>query len=666
MTSALDDYLSQVTDPELRNKIRAEIDKAPKALGLVFERHEQEGIRMPKSVLEVGAKVIVEADDTFHHIVELDENDATLRNRAGVERVVPAAGVTVAREFGDIMYPGLTPVDELRLGEPGDPVHTVINGENYHALEMLQYTHAGKIDLIYVDPPYNTGNKTWKYNDRYIAELDSYRHSKWLSFMERRLLLAKKLLTPTGVIIVAIGDDEHHRLRVLMDQVFGERNFLANITWQGGKKNNAKYTSGGIDYMLTYARDAQLLSESGHRWREEKLGVQIVLGLARKAWAENKGNHAPAQAQFRKLMKSLKDWSESSDAVTRYTTLDAETGEPIRVDGDLSAPGGGGGTYAVKNPKTGLIVQTPKNGWRWTESRMDAEITNGGVYFGPDASRIPSGINRLAQLDTEVPSPYFLADRNAASSDLEKVLGARRFPYPKSPNVLMRWFRMVAPKDAVILDFFAGSGTTAEAVMRLNAEDAGTRQAILVTNNELAAEDDKRLRAAGFSPGDHEYEAFGVFEHVTKPRIQTIVTGIREDGSKYGDGIAANVALFELNYLDQARIQYGSEFDPLAGVFWLKAGAVGPLIQQDIIGKGYAASEDSSIAVLFRTGRAKKLAAELAATEHPNLTHIFIVADTDEQGNIAARYFDSNLIIERIHGSYLSAFAVNKKDDHAV
>jgi adenine-specific DNA-methyltransferase len=659
MASVLDDYLSAVDDPELAAKIRAEIDKTSKQFGLVFERHQQEGIRMPSVPVELGSKVILDADDTFHTVVGLDGLDVTLVDRAGDERNAEVTEVTVAREFGDTMYPGLKPIDEIRQGGVDDPVHTIINGENYHALEMLQYTHAGAIDLIYVDPPYNTGNKTWKYNDRYVAEKDSYRHSKWLSFMEKRLLLAKKLLTPTGVIVVAIDDNEHHRLRMLMDQVFGAGNFLANLTWQGKPQADSRFAGGGVDYMLVYAHGRENMVAADLSWREEKPGLSEVLSAAKAAFDSAHGDIESASRTMRAWWKA--NGSRFAPGMKMYRHIDID-GSLYRLS-DVSFPNGQGKRFDILHPVTGVPVKVPSSGWSMSEKTAEEWVESGRMVFGTDHLTLPQQKKTLGDgRDSQVPSPSFVSLRLPATQQLIKLLGDKRFPFPKDHTVLMRWLRLIAPKDAIILDFFGGSGTTAEAVMRLNAEDGGTRQAILVTNNELSAADDKALRAQGHTPGSPAYEALGVFHHVTRPRISTVITGIREDGSKYGDGLAANAAFFDLQYLDRARVKYGHEFDSLAGVFWLRAGGRGPLIHRENLAKGFAYDPESTIAVLFRPGRASQLAEAIAAAPNPNLTHVFIVTESDEQGNVAASYFRSDLTIERIYGSYLSAFQVNKKD----
>jgi adenine-specific DNA-methyltransferase len=661
MSDVLNDYLSAIGDPVLAAQIRAEFDRLPKELGLVFERHGRENILVPTAQVEVGSKVVLDVDDSVHIVVGLSESDVVLAGPGGA-RTVARASITVAHELGDILYPGLKPFEEIRQGKADDPVHTIINGENLHALEMLQYTHAGAVDLIYVDPPYGTGNKTWIYNDRHVADKDSYRHSKWLSFMEERLLLARKTLKLTGVIVVAIGDDEHARLRLLMDQVFGAGNFIANVTWQGSKKSDSRYLGGGADYMLIYARDRASLDAVNRPWREAKTGVDEIARAGMAAWESADGDARVATKLLREWWKSIPADHPSKvggRSTTNFKYVDGQT-RPGHVfaDGVLAWPNGEGPRYDVIHPVTGLPCRVPKTGWRYTESRMLQEIACGMVYFNDDETGLPYKKRFLEDSGSETVAPSFTVARRIASGHLEKILGDKRFPFPKDHNVLMRWFRMIAPKDAVILDFFAGSGTTAEAVMRLNAEDGGTRQAILVTNNELAATDDKRLRAAGHRPGDTGYEALGVFHHVTRPRISTVITGVREDGAKYSDGLAANAAFFELQYLASAAPASAEELEALAGVFWLRAGGRGPLLCPKALAQGFLYDPESTIAVLFHAERAPELAAAITAS--PTVTHVFIVTDSDDRGVIAASHFHDGYIIEHVYGSNLRQLHINK------
>lgn len=644
-------YLNEVTDENLRAKLKAEFERTTKKFGLVFERHSPEGIRMPQMAVRRGQTAIRETDGTFFKVHAINGESVTLKDEHGNMAEEKLTNVTAAKQFGEVAFPGLKTLGSIRSGAAADPTHAVINGENFHALEMLDYTHHESVDLIYIDPPYNTGNKTWQYNDHYVAEQDSFRHSKWLSFMERRLTLAKKLLKPTGIIIVAIGDDEHHRLRMLLDGTFGEKNFIANINWQGGVSALAKHHGGGIDYMLIYGKN----SDHVPQFRDPKPFAPEMLSIVGETL---KAGGTPEEATFA-LKKFIKSKStQIAPGLAMFNKVDREGN--IYLEGDLgnSLPRPNL-RYPITDPESGRVYEAPKNGWEIGQEKMNQLIASKRIIFGN--KNVPSRKKLLREQMDQLPAPSFYKDRRAASQKLRKILGEDRFPNSKDPDVLMRWFRMSAPTDAVILDFFGGSGSTAEAVIRLNAEDQGTRQCILVTNNELSAKDNAALRKAGHAPGSPEYEAKGVFHHVTKPRIETIVTGLRPDGSIYSDGLAANVEFLELAYLDEGPVHAGLEYKRLAPLFWLKSGAIGPIVHPRNGTDAYAWNKDSSMAVLFDAGKASELA-EILSTEQNSVTHIFIITDSPEQGDLAGEAFNEDITVEPIYGSYLDAFQINRSD----
>ncbi len=224
MADELDVLLDKVGDASLRAQLRGEIDKvrAKRTFGLVFESHLPERVRLPEHPVRRGTKVVRRADkhgDTMK-VTAVRRNQATVELPEGGSETIPLDDLVVVAEFGEPVYPGLTRLGSIDRG--GDkPAHLVINAENHHALEMLQFTHAGKVDCIYIDPPYNTGAKDWKYDNNYVDNEDAYRHSKWLAFMERRLLLAKQLLNPdNSVLIVTIDEKEYLRLGLLLQQTF--------------------------------------------------------------------------------------------------------------------------------------------------------------------------------------------------------------------------------------------------------------------------------------------------------------------------------------------------------------------------------------------------------------------------------------------------------------
>lgn len=669
--------LERIDDPRLRADIAAHVSllRRSRRFGLVFDWHLPEAARLPKMKPRAGDRVARrdEADATTWRVLGFTDrtrNTARLQPLTwaghqwapdGEPLELPATDVVVVRDHGEPIHPGLQPYDLIQAGEPGTPTHIALEGENLHALQLLKATHGpaagdgrhGLVDLIYIDPPYNTGNKSWIYNDRYVDAQDQSKSSKWLSFMERRLRAAKPLLRETGVVIVAIGDDEHHRLRMLMDQVFGTDNFISNVVWQGGRKNDSRFVSNGADYMLIYAKDSEALAAQGIRWREEKPGLSAALEAAERIWAETGGDHAEATIQWRKWMREFKKRPEVTDAVSRYTSLDERTGEPIFTGRDLSWPGGGGPRFDVLHPATGKPVKVPKTGWRYKPEQMQEMIAAGRVRFGADESSGVQGVSYLTEMDSWVAGSVFDIDRRGSAKHVTGIFNDKRFPFPKDHQVLARWINLAAPRDAVVLDFFGGSGSTMEAVLRLNAQDGGARQCILVTNNELAHKDAAALRKAGHHPGDEQFEAKGVFRHVAHPRIKTVVTGIREDGSVYDEtGLAANVAFYSLTQLDPGRVRRGREFTAIAPILWMQAGGIGPVIDRE--------ADDFTLTdtygVLFDTGH-RRAFTQAVNERQPGTA--FIVTDSSATFRDVAAGLPGSVHSVQLYESYLSNFEVN-------
>lgn len=672
MSNRAESLLARIEDRQLREQLAAELAAArgQRSFGLVFEHHLPETVRLPRVTPRRGLKAVLKADKSEQLLrvlrlsgkgakrvaecvpVRSDESEPPAESVAH-----PVSDLEVVAEFGDPVYPGLSKAGEVTglNTDPSAPSHVVLNAENHHALQALQWSHAGAVDLIYIDPPYNTGNKTWQYNDHYVGEQDSFRHSKWLSFMEKRLILARDLLKDTGVIIVAIDDNEHHRLRMLMDQVFGDDNFLANITWQGNIKNDARFAGEGVDYMLIYAGSRSGLVASERRWMETKPGAKSIFEAAAAAWKNAEGVRDSANVQFRKWWRSLPPGSPELGSKHYSKIDDVKPGEPYFASPLMSPNYRVNLVYDLIHPVTGLPHTTPTNGWRYSRTGMDELIAQGRVHFGKNESVLPNKKVYLREVNEQSVFPSFREDRRSAGSHLKAIFGDKRFPFPKNHEVVMRWIRLAAPKDAVVLDFFGGSGTTAEAVIRLNAEDGGTRQSILVTNNELAAKDDAALRKYGHEPGSAEYESKGVFHHVTKPRIETVVSGLRKDGSTYSEGLPGHVEFFNLEYLDADRIANGRAFDAILPMLWLRAGARGPL-------KSDADSEDSFIqdnyAILHDASQWRAFAKQIS----PDITHAFVVTNSASEFSRAARALPAGVEVIRLYEKYLKTFEINTQE----
>jgi adenine-specific DNA-methyltransferase len=407
----------------------------------------------------------------------------------------------------------------------------VIEGDNLEVLRLLRRGYTNEVDVIYIDPPYNTGND-FIYDDRRastIAEheadaglrdevgatqvgsgsvnaeerrLASARHAKWLSMMYPRLLVAHSLLKETGVLIAAIDDNEHARLKLLLDRVFGAENFISNVVWDGARKNDSQFVSNSADYMLIYAKNASSLANV--RWREPKEGVDDVFAAGEAAW--RKSGHDPAIAT-----RLLREWYASQPkgrftaGITNYNTIDDEGciyyGDSLRKPQPT-----GSSRYDLIHPVTGKPVRMHPNGWVFSQETMAEKNREGRILFGADHTTMAYYKRYLTEAVEQVPKSVFMRTRRSASQRLDALLDSSPFPFPKDSDELARWFKMIGSNDALILDFFAGSGSTGQAVMDLNALDGGTRRYMLVQLGEKVGTDEyetiaditrERLRRAG-------------------------------------------------------------------------------------------------------------------------------------------------------------------------
>lgn len=341
--------------------------------------------------------------------------------------------------------------EKIEIDKPA-PHHLLIEGDNLPALTALTYTHEGAIDVIYIDPPYNTGNKDFKYNDRFVDKEDPYRHSKWLSFMHKRLLIAKRLLKDTGVIFISIDDNEHSNLKLLCDEVFDEKNFVDNIIWEKNysPRNDSKFFSASHDFILVYHKGF---------WKRN------LLVRTDKQNAAYKHDDNDGRGLWRSDNLLVKTFSAS-------------------------------GVYPIMNPKTNVEYLPPKGScWRLSKAKAEVYLSENRLYFGKDGKGAPQlkrYLNKVIQ--GVVPLTIWKYEEVGHTQDgknelKEMMLGERAFETPKPSKLIKHILQLSTKEDtkdtpSVILDFFAGSGTTQHAVMQLNAEDGGNRQCILVTNNE--------------------------------------------------------------------------------------------------------------------------------------------------------------------------------------
>lgn len=355
--------------------------------------------------------------------------------------------------------PVLVEDKDLALTDGGKeaPNHILIEGDNLEALTTLSYTHEGRVDVIYIDPPYNTGNKDFVYNDSFVDSEDSYRHSKWLSFMSKRLRIAKRLLSDRGVIFISIDDNEQANLKLLCDEVLGERNFVATIPW---RKRTAKADvphglSQDYEWMVCYCKEkfqAGIEKETrkyyttpdfpNRPWRVHDMTKQTTAEERPMSFFTivnpKTGEKYPAS--------KLRTWAITSDTLSYY-----EEQHRIVFPGD----------YDFLNNKRPVLRY-------WKE---DDEKKAGDLY---------------GMVTTSTDLPKDVGMTQDGTKDITEIFGEKAFGFPKPVSLIKHIIGIATPraKDITVLDFFAGSGTTLHAVMLLNKEDGGKRQCILVTNNE--------------------------------------------------------------------------------------------------------------------------------------------------------------------------------------
>lgn len=407
----------------------------------------------------------------------------------------------------------LVPDEDASLHWP-DARDVLIEGDNLQVLKLLKNGYSRAVKLIYIDPPYNTGD-TFTYNDDFAVPERQYleetgqvdeqgnattsrietggrKHAPWLTMMFPRLALARHLLRRDGVILVSIDNNEVHHLRLLLDSVFGAENFVDMMTWRGARKGDAKLTGGGQDYVLVYARDRSYLKANDIRWRERKEGLEPIYAKVKELRAEFGEDYEAMTAGLRDWYKSLAD-EDPSKAHAHYSTIDQRG---VFFPGDIASP----------NPRPNLTFEwkgyaVPKNGWRYEFSAMERLDTEGRLLY-PDSKEKRIQVKRyLTEHEEWAPASVFYRDRRAASGALNKLMGAKVFDDPKSTDVLARLFHAITDDGDLILDFFAGSGSTGQAVWEQNPKDGKTRHWILVQVPEkpdASEESGKNALAAGY------------------------------------------------------------------------------------------------------------------------------------------------------------------------
>ena len=706
----LDELVTQIENPDLRARIAAEVEKLAKQkkFGLVFEEHLPECTPLWDIPIKKGGKVALKTGQVsdFYTVLKIEDGIATCLNKdksATAEFKVEEL-VSVA-EFGEPIYPYLKPIDTVCNAPDSDLWHTLIEADNYHALQLLEYLYAGKVDCIYIDPPYNTGARDWKYNNDYVDNSDQYRHSKWLSFMQKRLKLAKKLLNPEdSVLIVTIDEKEYLHLGCLLEEMFPEAK-MQMVSSVINPKGSARDGFSRCDEYLFFVMFGNGIP-SRLPLTNEWAASAIVAASVEQDDCSARSSEPPRMiepgwtSKMRRGTGSLR-----TEVPTLYYPIyaDPTTKKIVKIGSPIPL----GQDRAEEYDGLVQILPYRTNGeqgrWQVSPTELSSRIKQGRIRLGRETSygyvinylpdgqynEILNGVYRIHgyaddgsliayKEDNAVdklrmpPTQWKIASHNASENGtalISSILGMKKFSFPKSLYAVrdtLKFFVTNKP-NALIIDFFAGSGTTLHAVNLLNAEDGGHRRCIMVTNNEVSADEAKALSAQGYQPGDPEWEKLGIANYVTWPRTVCSIEGHDVNGNPLNgnylgsdipmsDGFKANAAFFKLGFLDKNAVALGRQFKEMLPTLWMKAGAHGacPTISDDQLdmlilpANKFAVLVDEKAYMAF----AEKL------DEHPEIETVFIITDSESGYRDMIAGLDVKASYQ-LYRDYLDNFRIN-------
>jgi len=615
--------------------------------------------------------------------------------------------LVVVRNFGDPIYPALVPTERLERGGVDKPWHVLINADNFHALQLLLYCYPRQVDVIYIDPPYNSGARDWKYNNDYVDRTDSFRHSKWLSMMKKRLVLAKRLLKPDGVLIVTIDENEVHHLGVLLEQIFDKylrHSVTVVINPKGTGKINFARTEEYVIFCvpntgvplingnrltdLATLVEAETIEEEPEEAEtadadadEEELLAEDVDPATwdrpfppedADQWelrhARRRGNESSYRHQRPKQFYPIYIDPEAKKVVEIGDSLPLERKPDLRAQGKLVA-----------------VWPIDKEGnercWRLIPSSMRACLAQGRLVVGKQHPREKTWTLNVwypRTANKKVKTVWWNPRHDAGTHGttlLHQLLGRRdAFPFPKSLYAVRDALLTVVAErpNALVVDFFAGSGTTLHAVTLMNAQLGGTRRAILVSNNEPGEKRAKRLAREGHFQGDPDYEAEGVCESVMWPRCKHAINGRRDDGTKLtgkyldlpgqnggrslSDGFDENLEYFRLEFLDPSQVARGDAFQAILPILWLMAGCEGK--REDSKGtQPWFIPKRSPFAVLIAEKHFREFQERLKGRK--DLRWVFLVTDSEENFATMRRMLGRKVECVQLYKSYLENFRLN-------
>lgn len=694
--SRINDLLRQlrVKEPALAHDLEREVAALAdrRAFGLNFERHVPEVVELPGRKVRKGDKVRIlpprgktptKADEKLWRVIAIDRlaGTAFLEALDGGNESADAAedDLVVVAEFRDPIYPGLVSTGKCERGG-NKPFHTVINAENYHALQTLLFTHRGKVDAIYIDPPYNTGAKDWKYNNDYVEGDDLYRHSKWLAFMERRLLLAKDLLNPqASALIVTIDEREYLRLGLLLEQTFPEAKIQmvsSIVNRKGVVRTNELARTNEFVLLVVFGGQALVADRPATYEKVRWASLRRFEDSSRRSGPQSRPDQfypiyiGVDSGRIEHVGTSL---APNVDRSTVAHRPGCHTVWPLKPDGTEMIWGLTPATLRKRLAKGYVKVLPGRKGklptLYYLTSGQVAEVASGDlVVAGGDSDG--SVVVEFALGKASLPTTQWDKQSHNAQSNgtglLAALLPGRKFPYAKSVYAVEDSLRLVVGKqpDAVVVDFFSGSGTTAHAVIKLNSQDKGRRRSICITNNEVAADEQRALRKQGLRPGDLEWEQWGICEYVTKPRIKAAITGKTPGGQPIkgaykftdefpmADGFEENVEFFTLTYEAPLRVASHREFAKIAPLLWIRAGSRGRRIEEILAGWDVA----DVYGVLADLDYTEEFLKAVAANDDVSIA--YIVTDEDRLFESIAQELPDHVEPVRLYEAYLRNFEI--------
>ena len=696
--AAINDLIQQVEDIGLRERLQQEVDRInkQKKFGLIFEEHLPECTPLYEIPVKKGSTVALKTgkiSDTYT-VLKLDGNNAVCKKEDTHEDVTfPKNDLVSIAKLGEAIYPYLKPIDSVCNAPDSSLWHTLIEADNYHALQLLEYLYAGKVDCIYIDPPYNTGAKDWKYNNDYVDVKDAYRHSKWLSMMQKRLKLAKKLLNPKdSVLIVTIDEKEYLHLGCLLEEMFpaARMQMVSNVINPSGTARENEFSRvdeyiffvmlGNVEIAKT--KDDMLFNT------EEKNSSRIKDGLSWESFLRS--GQSNLRTKETTLCYPILIDEKKMRVIKCLEPLKGTNPEKPKYINNIRAiyPFKNNGKLGIWRLTANSFMDLYNKGYAYISSYNSKKDQYAIKYLlSGTVDRIQSGeisVSRTGEYGQVVSNETYsaltspktiwnMASHNAGKSGsdiLNKVFGENRFPYPKSLYAVhdaIRFFVGNKP-NASILDFFAGSGTTLHAVNLLNAEDNGQRRCIMITNNEVSENDSKILSKNGYKPTDNEWEKLGIAHYVTWPRTVCSIEGHDVNGKplegKYlgsdipmANGFAANATFFKLGFLDKNSVALGRQFKELIPILWMKAGAIGscPKLSSKEIPEQLILPENKFAVLIEETCFGKF---EMEMKKHPEIETVYIITDSEA----GYREMISHLQVKdtyQLYRDYLDNFRIN-------